>query len=174
MLRQFVEAVGAHQQPRQHLARQRGFRIDLGPQARRLQRRLHVAPMQGHLGGAPGVARIAGAAGEIEIGRDRQAEVAALAGDLGQQRLVEDLPGQLLLGQRLGARRRLRRRGRRGVGVTLSRRLGAGRQQQGCRQRGKGDLETGAGNHVGDVGDVGVGAVGWSVESLFAEHVRGF
>jgi hypothetical protein len=55
--------------------------------------------MKCDLGGTAHDARIAGALCQVEVCPGGQPELAALRGDLGKQKLVEDLPGQLLLRQ---------------------------------------------------------------------------
>ncbi len=91
-------AAGAAQSG-EHPARLLRVGSDLSPDLRGAARHHQVARVHRDLGGATGDARVAGAAGEVQVELGRQADLAARAGDLREQEVIERTRGELLRGQ---------------------------------------------------------------------------
>jgi hypothetical protein len=98
-LGQLVHPAAGEQQGGFHLPRLFGLRLQFEPQAHSLQRLLVLLGIKSHFGGPSHDARVARGFRQVEIKPGSQRQLAALAGDFGEQELIENLPAQLLLRQ---------------------------------------------------------------------------
>ena len=89
-----VEVAGPYQQGHEHLPRLDVRRIDLAPQARRLQGLRAVARERRDLHRLLRDARVPGLPGDVEVALERERQVSAPAGELCDQQLEEHVPGQ--------------------------------------------------------------------------------
>ena len=116
--RQFVELVGQHQDADQHLLRPDRRWLDFQPGVHRLKGNVELARKTGNLDRPFKHLRVARPHREVGVGLARQLGIAALQCDLGQQHLIDHLPGLRVVSDvtgpgldRLGARHRVCRRG---------------------------------------------------------------